>query len=225
MEAAFASGPRPEWVWCLNPDTHPETHILPRLIEVAEQSSAGVVTARAGSPPDGFAGEGNWPLAYFAPGRFWKTRPVPGAAWWPTGRYHGGWALFRGSLVERLQAQPGGFLRERFFMYHDEWDTSLRAHELGEKVVVAADTFVHHYSPTRDALPGLADARMYYLSRNGVSMARWIPWWLLPVAFPVHLARDLTWYCGLKHESLQAYLWGLADGLRGRYGRWRHHPS
>lgn len=219
--AALAAEPSPTHLWLLNPDSFPTPGTLHEMLAVAEESGCAVVAARV----DGFTGEERWPLAYFAPARFWKTRPEPGARWWPTRRHHGACVLFEADIAGRLQ-NDGGLMDERLFMYWDEWDTALRVARAGGTFAVAARAEVAHRVPDRNSIPGLREARAYYVGRNGVLIARtWLPWWQAVVMFPPHLARDIGWFCVLHRMPLRAYLLGVADGLRGKSGIWKRHPQ
>ncbi|MBE0610010.1 MAG: glycosyltransferase family 2 protein [Dehalococcoidia bacterium] len=221
VEVALAAEPPATHLWLLNPDSFPTPGALHEMLRVAEESGYAVVAARV----DGFTGEEHWPLAYFAPARFWKTRPQHGARWWPTRRHHGACALFEADLVRRLQ-QDGGLMDERLFMYWDEWDTALRVARAGGKFALAARAEVPHRVPGRNAIPGLREARAYYVGRNGVLIARtWLPWWQTAAMFPLHLARDIGWFCVLHRMPLRAYLRGVVDGLRGKSGIWERHPK
>jgi GT2 family glycosyltransferase len=220
-DVGLAVEPPPTHLWLLNPDSFPTPDTLGEMLVVAEESGCDVVAARV----DGFTGEEHWPLAYFAPARFWKTRAVPGARWWPTRRHHGACALFTADLVRRLQNE-GGLMDERLFMYWDEWDTALRVAGQGGTFVLAGNAVVKHRVADRNRIPGLRDARAYYVGRNGVLIARrWLPRWQAVVMFPPHLARDVGWFCVLHRMPLRAYLRGVADGLRGKSGIWERHPK
>ncbi len=76
----------------------------------------------------------------------------------------------------------------------------------------------------------MAAARQYYQSRNAIVVARrFMPAWQFWLALPIHLARDLSWFARLRIRGVapneKAYILGAIDGLRGKMGRWKHHPA
>lgn len=223
VAAALAADPKPDYLWFLNPDIYPPDGLLAAMLGANLESGCPIVTARAGGG-EGFSGEDRWPWAYVGPKFTWQTKPHPDRSWWVTGRYHGGCVLWESSLVEQLIQRDGEFLHEPFFMYWDEWDTSVRATRFSARVAVA-NVFVRHHSDSRNATPGLREARTYYLSRNAVIMGRrHFSWWQRPVVVPLQVARGFVYYCLLHRLSPRAYLSGILDGLRGKSGIWKHHP-
>lgn len=223
VDAALAAG-RPDYLWLLNPDMHPGAETLCELVAVARESGAAVVSARAGGS-ERFAGE-NWPLSYFAPRFMGLTKPRPDARWWLTDRYHGGCALFERRLVERLR-EGGDFLHEPLFMYWDEWETSRRAAPLGARFAVAARASVHHNSGAQArVIPGLAEARIYYIVRNGILFGRMAfrPW-QQPFVIPMRIARDGFYYLLRERGAPRVFFEAVRDGLRGKTGEWKRHPG
>lgn len=222
VDTALAGEP-PDYLWFLNPDMHPTPDTLGELIAVAEDSGAPIVSARAGGR-ERFSGE-NWPLSYFAPRFMGLTRPRHGARWWLTDRYHGGCALFERSLVERLR-DGGQFLHEALFMYWDEWETSRRAAGLGARFAVAARAPVYHGSDEQArTIPGLSEARAYYLVRNSILFGRIaFAWWQQPAVIPLRMVRDAVYYIGVERNTA-TFFRAAWDGLRGKTGKWDRHPG
>jgi GT2 family glycosyltransferase len=125
--------------------------------------------------------------------------------------------LVRAAALERL-----GLLDERFFLYCEDVDWSLRARRLGLAIAAAEGALVRHdYSATTGKRSALS---LYYETRNKFLLARHAP---LGRRFgPYQVAVGAR---AFKHarrffrsgddERARAILAGLTAGLRGRFGR------
>ncbi len=228
-ETALAADEPPAYLWLLNPDVHIEPGTLDELRAVANEAGAGIVSAPEGGP--GMAGFGRWPRPFYARHQDILVRAPAGARWCATGRCANWCALHDARMVRQLMERDGQFLDGSFFMDWDEWDCSLRARDLGWKVVAALRCgATHDTTPRATGSAPMAPVRQYYQARNGIVVARrHMPAWQFWLLLPVHVARDLSWFARLRaagkgpHE--RAYLRGLRDGLRGRLGRWERHPD
>ncbi|MGE3074731.1 MAG: glycosyltransferase family 2 protein [Dehalococcoidia bacterium] len=226
---ALAQEPAPDFVWTLNPDAVVSPETLDELVAVAHESSEPIVA------PAGMIGRHRglnaWPRAFFLPPRMYYRPNDPGRRWWPAALYGGSCALFDVTLIRQLIAENGHFLDPDLFLDWDEWDCALRARRFGAGVVLAREAAEYHDADGRTlGRTPIAAARQYYQSRNAIIVARrYMPAWQFWPALPVHLGRDISWFARLRisgrKPNVRAYLSGAIDGLRGKTGRWKHHPT
>lgn len=228
-EHALRTKPPPDYIWTLNPDAVVEPETMRELVAVAQESGAGIVGVGGGGGL--YSTPNAWPLAFFTTPPFRMKEPPLELRWWPAGRYGGSCALFDAGLVRELIAHDGSFLDASLFLDWDEWDCTRRAARLGASVVLSRDAHEMHDAFGRTFGPSpMAAARQYYQSRNAIAVSRrFMPRWMFWPTLPLHLLRDLSWFLRLRLRGTQpnekAYLAGAVDGLRGRMGRWKHHPE
>lgn len=226
-EYALAADPEPSFLWLLNPDAIVPAGTLRELLEVAEESRAGVVCVHTNT---WFPVPESWPAIFWLPPRLW-SRPFPDERRWAeTGCYVGSCAVFDAPLIRRLIARDGHFQDPALFMDWDEWETSLRIRRLGGHVVRARDARqVHDLSSRTFGGTRIASARQYYKSRNTVVVARRHmsarAFWPLLL---LHVARDVSWLVRRRlrgeQSNVRDYLEGTFHAVRGRTGRWSKHP-
>ena len=122
------------------------------------------------------------------------------------------------------------FQDETLFMYWDEWDCSLRARWLKLPTVEAALARQRTPSPSRAGEDPLAAVRRYYLARNAVLVARkHVPAWKFWPMLTFRVLHTIQWH-GRQRLSGERprtglYLSATWDGVRGKTGRWEHHPA
>jgi GT2 family glycosyltransferase len=154
---AGAAASRAPWIVLLNPDTEVHDRALERLLAFgARHPEAGIVGGRT-LRPDGALDPGScwgdmtlWSLTCFATGLSAARR---GSRWFDPESL-GGWRrdsvrtvdIVTGCLL--LTARPtwdalGGF-DERFFMYAEDADLSLRARALGYRPLITPDATITH---------------------------------------------------------------------------------
>jgi GT2 family glycosyltransferase len=151
--------------------------------------------------------------------------------WFRAGLYPGSCTLFEAKLVRELIARDGQFLDAELFLDWDEWDCTRRADRLGARVILSRDAPEDHDASSRTSGKSpMAAARQYYQSRNAIVVGRrYMPAWQFWLTLPLHLARDFSWFARLRLKGAEpnekAYTLGAIDGLRGKMGRWKHHPQ
>lgn len=225
-ERALAAEEPPEFVWMLNPDADVSPETLAELVAVADESGAAFVS---GARSTHLTADEPWPGRFYLPSSRWpKARPS--GRWWPTLRYGGSCALGRTSAIERLIRETGHFQYAGLFMYWDEWDCSLRAGRLGLRVVEAAGALHTTPEPDQTGPDPIGDVRRYYVARNAILVARrHLPRWRFWPLLGLRLGRDTSWFvrCWVRRRRVhpRVYYTGTWDGLRGRTGRWKHHPE
>lgn len=225
-DVALAAANPPDYLWLCNPDMTLTADTLPELLAVARESAAQIITT---------GGEylklNAWPKPFYDWRREGHWAGVPDKRWWPVGAYFGTCVLFEANLVRRLIAHDGHFQDPGLFMDWDEWECTFRARRLGAKIVMSRDAAYQTVTGFRTLGPSArAKVRQYYAARNGIvvgrrNMSAWQFWAVLPVRF----ARDASWFIrvGLRGARPHpiCYIEGTIDGLCGRMGRWRKHPS
>jgi GT2 family glycosyltransferase len=134
-------------------------------------------------------------------------------------------ASFVGFFVSRNAVARTGLPEGGLFIYGDDVLYSLRLRRAGFRLCLLPDVRFEH--DCKSLGTGLATRplwKVYYLCRNGVSVARQASG---PVLFPVALlyycvkwARKAAHYTAQERPVYRSLMWaGVRDGLRGRRGR------
>lgn len=130
-----------------------------------------------------------------------------------------GYFIARGA-VARVGLPDGGF-----FIYGDDVTYSLRLRRAGLRILMApAVQFEHDCGTLSIDLATRPLWKVYYLSRNGVPMARLAAGiWLFPLALSYYVfvwIRKTRYYQPHERSLYRHLMWtGLRDGLLGRRGR------
>ena len=130
-----------------------------------------------------------------------------------------GYFLARGA-VARAGLPDGGY-----FIYGDDVTYSLRLRRAGLRILMSpAVQFEHDCGTLSIDLATRPLWKVYYLSRNGVPMARLAAGvWLFPLALAYYIfvwARKTRYYLPQERPLYRRLMWtGLRDGLLGRRGR------
>lgn len=227
MKQAFANGA--DFLLILNNDTHVTPGFLRPLVEVAKRERrVGLVGGLIcyAEEPD---------RIWFAGGTFDKylesVRRLDGklisdvdlAKTLDTDWVSGCMMLVPRSIYEEL----GGF-DERFFIWSEEWDYSLRVKAAGYRLVVATDAKVYH--KVGRSLGVMKPLSYYYGTRNRLLLKQ--------MYLPVHLqVAFLTWFLfsrlirysqfalHARWDLVQAGSAALWDYFRGRTGKWRQQSN
>lgn len=234
MVESLVAGEPPRRFLFLNPDTTPCWNEIEEMHEVADESGAAIVGARVVSRDvvaSEFIGE-RWPLILVAalPG-VGRMRSGTGDRWWRSGRFDGAAALIDAAFVRDRWQRLGYFIDTALEMYWDEWDISLDARRRGYDVVTSSRAVVAHEQAAMEMSASRRRLRGYYMARNAFLVAKrsfpraaYIAMALPMIvnALGMEVAR-----AGIRRRRppLRAALEGVADGLRGRTGRWRNHPG
>ncbi len=126
------------------------------------------------------------------------------------------------SLVPRAALVAVGGLDEAWFLYYEDVDWGLRARGLGWRVRYVPGATVRHVGSAGTARDPAR--RRYYNVRNRLRFARlhatargriWV--WLATLALLVRQVPRAVFPS--RRRDAAAVLWGVADHLRGRYGR------
>lgn len=127
----------------------------------------------------------------------------------------GAFFLIKRELLRKLS----GF-QEDFYMYGEDIDLGLRAQKLGARVYFVPQSKVHH--EFHGSSGRFSPLSRYYLARNVPRIIRdhssyksfdyfkFFFWGFLSIPFLVAM---------LKFKSAGAWLWGVVDFLKGKYGK------
>jgi hypothetical protein len=120
-------------------------------------------------------------------------------------------------LFSRRFLEDTGLFDERFFMYYEDSDLSLRARDAGYRLLLSPDAHVWHKVAMSSGGSDSPNER-YWMARSSVLFYRkhvhGIRWFIV---FPYRLASAIKTLIRLevkgKHSSASAYVGGLRDGL------------
>ena len=215
---------RGEFLLLLNPDTVVLDHALERLLAFARTQGPGVYGGRTLRPEGGldprscWGSQTLWSAFCFATGlstafrgnRFLDPESLGG---WQrdsvrdVGVVTGCLLIAPRSLWERL----GGF-DERFFMYGEDTDLSLRARALGCHVRVTPDaTIIHVVGASSDSGPKMA---LVMKGRATIIRRHW-PGWLQPAGLGLLLLGVLVRAVGRPHGMWRVVWRARRDWIRG----------
>ncbi len=125
-------------------------------------------------------------------------------------------------LIDRATYERVGPMDERYFLYFEDVDWSVRARRAGFDVVYEPASHIFHESGAATGGHS-ADSFHYYFARNRIRLlgqhGRWYHW---ATFAPFHLrhttAHSMRWRRTGRTGRAQAVLRGVADGVRGRVG-------
>lgn len=219
---AAALGAAP-YIALINPDAFPQPSWLAALLaaldETPEAASAGSVQWDDADPKrlDG-AGD-----VYHASGQAYRggyggAAPAGGP---PSGAIFGPCAA--AAVYRRSAWEAAGGFDERYFCYSEDVDLAFRLRLMGWTSVLSSGAQVRHMGSASTARDS-AFAR-YYGTRNRLwTYVKCMPWPLLAITWPLHLAvtavllaRDVALARG---DIRQASLAGVWDAIKGAPGVW-----
>lgn len=238
----------PDWTVLMDDDARPKAGALAafRAAAAGIDPDARAPDARTKEAPGGIAA-----AVVFPDGRICEmNRPSRNPFWHLpelirtlTGRGHRGFHLrdaqlkpaappspidaasFVGFFVSRGAVARAGLPEGGLFIYGDDVIYSLRLRRAGVGLALhPAVRFEHDCASLGVGLVTRPMWKVYYLSRNGVALARMAAgWWLFPVALGWYLvawSRKARHYAVEERPLYRALLWqGVWDGLLGRRGR------
>lgn len=122
-------------------------------------------------------------------------------------------------LLARRFLEDAGLFDERFFMYYEDSDLSLRARGAGYRLLLSPDSHVWHKVAMSSGGRDSPNER-YWMARSSVLFYRkhvhGIRWFIV---FPYRVASAIKTLIRLevngKHSAASAYVGGLRDGLSG----------
>ena len=202
------------YVYLLNQDTDVEPDFLDRAIERAESDpSVAIVQSlfRLGDERDQLNSCGNaWQIlgVGFSRGYHWDVPTFE--RWLRAERVHNPELLIAyaggAGMLARISAlnQNGGLFDEKFFLYHEDTDVSLRARIQGWKVVLEPSSVIYHYYEFNKA-----KINYYWMERNRYALVlMYYRLWTLFLMAPLFIAFDVA-------------MWGFSI-LRGWYDmKWK----
>ncbi len=203
------------WVAMLNPDATPEPQWLGKLREAttryADVALFGSTQLMAEAPLilDG-AGDN-----YSVYGLAWRGGYGTSAAY--VDKDIEVFSLCAAAALYRRDVfiDVGGFA-ESFFCYLEDVDLCFRLRLQGQRAMLIADARVLHVG---SAIAGTSTFAYYYTARNGIwLLTRCMPWQLLLLVAPLHLASQI-WLI-LRGHHWRARIAGIKEGLRTIHTQW-----
>ena len=164
---------------------------------------------------------------FFYPLVNWHLPAPASHDFWPSDCVHGGAMLIRADALRAVHAARGNYFLEGLFMYNEGAEFHYQAGRLGYGAVTARKAVVYHKN-ARSSGGTENPLAYYYTERNRVLVASQVlplGWRILfhLVNVPLGSARILKNAVRGRVAAAQAILEGLADGYRGRDGKWRRH--
>lgn len=158
MKAAFAAGA--EWVWLFNNDATAEVSALKILMAVGEQvSRAGLLSPRiSGAMGELWFGKGKVNALRMRAEHVLPSKQELGKTFYPS-EFLTGCAL----LVKREAFECVGDLDDRFFLYYEDVDFSVRVRAAGFQVLVVPGAQVFHGEQSREN-----SQKLYHLVYSGL---------------------------------------------------------
>lgn len=126
-------------------------------------------------------------------------------------------------LVPRRTHQELGGFDERFFIWSEDWEYSLRARAAGYRLIVVTASRIHH--KVSRSLGVMQPLSYYYGTRNRLLLKRMLlPWHLRAVFLTWFLCSRVIRYTQFalqgRWDLVRAGCEGIYDYLRGRTGKW-----
>jgi N-acetylglucosaminyl-diphospho-decaprenol L-rhamnosyltransferase len=214
-----------EGLWILNPDSEPEPGALEALVARAIKGNKGMVGST-------ILPSGNGNYVHCRGGHHWRKfktstaiigfgEPVDGPVDIPMIEDALDCISGASMYVARACLEKIGPMDERFFLYYEDADWSMRAkrHGLG----YARDSIVRHTGGTTIGSARLRTQRsqlsVYLESRNRIQFVRLYWWHFLPFAYVVGIAYAFAYLFARSPKNFSAAMSGLLAGMRGEAGR------
>jgi len=219
-----------EYVFVLNPDAIVEPDTVGRLLERADADAelaavSPVITYRDSDRIWYGGSEINWRTGetpHSCEGRVLGSVPVAKF----TARFCGCAALLRSSALTRV-----GLFDERFFLYFEDTELSVRLRKAGFKIGVESSAVCRHANSTSTG-GGRSGVYQYYMTRNRLVLLAEHSGRPVPALLAVRLAFSLKelaivfrkYGTRAARELVGAHLDAYRDYSKGRFGR-RHVPE
>ena len=122
-------------------------------------------------------------------------------------------------------SQVGGY-DERFFIYAEDWDLSLRVDRAGYKMMVVPSSVIYH--SVGKALGRTNPLIYYYSARNPLLLrSQYLPCWrwvcFLVLYIPYKFLQLVYHIIKLGRLFWPAYSDSISDFIFKRFGKWRRH--
>jgi N-acetylglucosaminyl-diphospho-decaprenol L-rhamnosyltransferase len=218
-------------VWILNPDTEPEPHALPALVERSKAGNKGMVgsTILANEAID---------RVYCRGGLRWRkylarpaligfqehlNSPVDTDAIESTMDCPSGASMY----VTRACVQEIGPMDERFFLFCEDLDWGLRAKRCG--LGYARSSLISHKKGTATgsttSLRTMSSLTVYLQHRNAIHLVRKHFPWILPLSITLLIFYTLEYLAALSPKNFVSALRGTLAGVRGETGIPAHYSQ
>lgn len=214
-----------EGIWVLNPDSEPEPRALEALVERSIKGNKGMVgsTILPSNSPDFIHCRGghHWRKFKTSTAIIGFRDPLNSPFDLPT--IEGALDCISGAsmYVTRACLETIGPMDERFFLYYEDADWSMRAkrHGLG----YARESLVRHTGGTTIGSARLRAERsrlsVYLESRNRIHFVRMYWWRFLPLAYAVGFAYAAAYLFARSPRNFGAAIDGLIAAMKGETGR------
>ena len=208
-----------EYLLIVNNDTLLAPNMLERLIEQAQQNLASVIAPvifYAGEPKRIWsAGAGRNPLTLEVMDT-WRGKSISSLGSNP---YPVEFITACGMLVSRSCFEEVGLFDERFFMYYEDSDFSLRVRKAGHTILVDPQAHMWHKVATSSGGSDSPSER-YWMARSSLiyfrKHARFSQWLVIgPLRLGSAIKTSIRLLSSGKRAAVQAYWRGLIDGLQG----------
>lgn len=157
----LALGRGAQWIWIFNNDAEADPAALPLLIAAAQENpAAGLLSPVIYGADDGEIWFGKGKVDYF---RMRTTHILPAARELVSKSYPSAFLTGCALLIKRELIEAIGFLDERFFLYYEDADYSLRASAAGFSCLVVPKAKVSHSEQSR-----ISPHKTYFLVRSGL---------------------------------------------------------
>lgn len=201
-----------DYIWVLNNDVFVEKDSLSKLIEVAEKNpSIGILSPVLDEGDKKvYGGKIKWLKAELSHSiqKLENNQYIPGTA-----------MLLRTEIVKKI-----GFLDERYFLYFEDAEYSLRAQKAGYELMTVEESLVHHDVSSTTKKLGSPILLRYHYRNAHIFNAKYAPWWvvvLLPVWSFFIIIRQLAKIIFIpgKRDVSKAIAMGVVDFYFGRHGK------
>jgi hypothetical protein len=220
-----------DYVFLLNNDATVAPDCLRELVRADQQADAGVVGATIFDKTWQKVVEAGITLdrLYLGALSLWTPESRAGTA--DTSAIFGanGCAvMLRSDVLRAVRKLRGEYLESRLFMYCDEYSLAHAVRQTDYRAIVARRAAAsHNFVHSSD---GKSSPSLYYIARNRAHVARDIlpTRWKLVFHFlhiPLTLAQSARNLFRRRPDFARALLWGLFDGYRGVYGKWKFHDQ
>jgi len=211
-------------IWILNPDSEPEPGALKALVDRSISGNKGMVGST-------ILPSGSRNYVHCRGGHHWlkfKTNsrsigfeePVDAPINLPAIEDALDCVSGASMYVTRACLEKIGPMDERFFLYYEDADWSMRARRYG--LGYAPDSIVRHTGGTTIGSARLRAQRsqlsVYLESRNRIHFVRMYWWPFLPLAYAVGLAYAATYLFARSPSNFNAALSGLVAAMKGETG-------
>lgn len=212
-----------DYVLILNPDTTVKSNLLTKLVETAKKNPKAGIIGTAINEGDRivYCGEIKWlkpelehltqkPLPRRQAGKTRNLKPdfyIPGVA----------------MLISKRVFEKIGFLDEKYFLYFEDADYSLRAKKAGYNLGIEKKTMVYHQASASTSSLGAPLLLRYHYRNAHLFNAKNAPLWariLLPFwSIWIIIKQAIKILFNVKPKISHAILNGVLDFYRGRFGK------